>query len=127
MSRTVRRKSLPPGDWVTHDWVAKELGFDIYKYRCKYDREKDKYEYEKIRVPATISVRVHREGKDLAKQLAKYHGDNRSGYWGSCPKFHRVLYNRIHRGKNNAEVKRFMKEEDYEVSILPKPPLPYWD
>jgi hypothetical protein len=104
MSRTIRRKDYVPA-WVKTDWV---------------------------RVPGTYQYRkIPLEGKDLAKSLHRHHGDagcvTRTASGIGCPKWFRQMCQRIHRAECQQEMRKYLKNYEYECMIVNNPKLPYWD
>lgn len=98
MSRTIRRKNFVP-EWVTHEW-----------------KSRDSFSSAWIRVP--------KEGKELAKALKKHHGDTYRWDWPT--KWVRNDVQTTYRAQARNELARYLKDEEYEVIIPRKNPIP-WD
>ena len=90
MSKTIRRKSGKPDYWVTHD----------------IERIEGTWQWEWVKL----------EGKDLDKSLAKYYSDHGIGnrYYKNAPAWYKKDIERIRRAKRRQEVRRIIKQGDYE-------------
>ena len=97
MSKTVRRKTLPVPAWVTRD--------------------------DGTRLGSTW-VYGQLEGKARAKKIAWWKSDAREWHWSN--KWIRSDVQQTYRAQARMELKRFEKNEEYEV-IIPRKNLLPWD
>lgn len=105
MARTIRRKHYTPA-WVT---------------------EKSLY----IHNPATgygkYAGYTQMEGAERAKQLRWWHEDKGRG-WGARPsKSYRQEVEMQHRAAARTELVRWLQDTEYEVLVLSRPQIGYWD
>lgn len=69
------------------------------------------------------------KSKQGVKTLAKFHSDSdrHQTYGYHCPAWlQRMMMEKPNRRKAKVELNKYLLNEDYEVIIEPKPPLPYW-
>lgn len=87
MSRTYRRKTRKPEEWVTHDY--------------------DRFDGVWQRVPYT--------GKKLKEEINKFHSDRGVGDSWPVPAWFRRELNRKFRAKSKAESRRILLQSDYDM------------
>ncbi len=103
MSRTFRRKNCTyeEYDWVLLSWA----GYSLHVSRIRLDKKS-------------------KEGK---KRLARYHSDAGGYYKEPGPAWYRRIVAQVPlRRSSKNELRKFMLNEELEVIIETKPPLPYW-
>lgn len=101
MSRTERRTTGKVANWVGYDWRT------IINTR----------QWLRIKLPP----------KEFAKEIAIHHSDAGFDTFQWPNKWFRQNEQRAQRAKAANEISRYVKDEAYEVQILARPPLPYWD
>lgn len=105
MSRTIRRKHVPA--WVYEDWEGQytdpETGVTFYG-ACR---------------PL--------KGEELAAKLRWWHED-KSRYWGVRPPTHyRQKHEERHRMATRTALTRYAKSREFEVQLMRKPKLGFWN
>lgn len=70
---------------------------------------------------------VRLDGEDLKRALVKWHRDRKRSHIYNPSKEFRLIHERSNRARARQELHRFQVNPDYEVALLDKPPLPYWD
>lgn len=105
MSRTIRRKHVPT--WVILEW---------------------EFEYTDPDTGQTIHCgRRQLKGKELAAKLRWWHED-KSRYWGvRPPKHYRHEHEQRHRMQSRTALACYEKDPEYQVQLLRKPKLGYWN
>ena len=103
MARTIRRKHRVPG-WVMEEsftFVDPQTGVEVF----------------------TGYVRLH--GQARQEKIRIWHRQ-RCHFVISIPKVHRQHYEDQHRMECKQEIARYLKDENYEIQLLPKRHLGYW-
>lgn len=98
MSRTFRRKKSTPEIWTTHDYRCISRGVSS----CGQYRTSD-------------WVYFPYEGKELNKQIAKWHtSDNHSGIHSVPSWFNNLYFQRPKRRKETVQLRKMLVSQDYD-------------
>lgn len=71
--------------------------------------------------------RIDPKSKNGVKAIAEFHADWHRPWREPGPaRFRHMMIEKPNRRKAKVELNKYLLNEDYEVIIEPKPPLPYW-
>lgn len=103
MSRTYRRKNLPIPYYVKQELVR------IARFRW-------------------VWADIDPESKEYKKKIAKHYSDKGTlKFKEPGPAWFRSIFTeRPQRREAKRELQKFLKDEEYEVMLIPKNPLEYW-
>ena len=111
MSRTIRRKNVHVPYYITKEWHT------IWYLKGEYWH--------------SVRCWEERPEQEVKRRTAKFYSDaGHSTYYHCSTKgrpWFKTLHQRCYRRDANRELHKFSKDEKYEVMILAKPKLPYWD